>query len=249
MRKQLVAVAGALGAALTMWAAPLAPAGPVSLVSGRSVISFNTSAFGSAAISREMDIRFPGSADFMHFGDRGHPPGFGRVNATDFIVSFATDRPLHYHLEDTLLGVSVFKVGVDDFTARAAVTLRPDDDSILSGSWPTIPGERGDNHFGDLDRDGLLPAGTRVVSVRAEAGMTDDLAASSARMIRLALADDPEPLPIPLPPALWTGLGAAGAYIGLSCARRLPWRRPQSPSVTPAVAGTMVANRPGKLTS
>lgn len=257
MRKQFVSVACVVCGAVVLLAAPHAPAGPVSLVSGRSVISFNMDSEGSARISSEVDIRFPGSADFIYDGDGGpNSPGVGRViytstgsdtrasfdvnvlsahngapfginSASEFIVSFATDRALRYHLEGTLLGVSVFEVGLDDFTARAVLTLRPGDDSIRGGNWPLIQEERGHSRFGELDRVGLLPAGTHFLSVRAEAGLTDQLAQSSAGMIRLALARDPEPLPIPLPPAIWAGLGTLGASIGLSRLRRLQSERPR----------------------
>ena len=141
---------------------------------------------------------------------------------TLFSLAFTTDRALRYDLEGVLRGVTVFEIKLDDSAWLAELTIRPGDDPIHGGNWPIIPGPRGHNLYGSVDEDGILPAGTHLLTVRARPGAVEDVVSSSAGEMSLVLsaADGPEPTPIPLPPAAWSGLVALAGMFGCRIARR-----------------------------
>lgn len=118
--------------------------------------------------------------------------------------------------------VHIFEIRLDDTAWLADFTIRPGDDPILGGNWPIIAGPRGRDLYGSVDENGILPAGTHLLTVRARPGAVEDVVSSSAGEMNIVLsaADGPGPTPIPLPPAAWSGLVALAGMFGCRLARR-----------------------------
>lgn len=133
----------------------------------------------------------------------------GRV---DFGVTLVTDRDLRYSLTvDPTVPGQLFRTTFHDVDASLSVSVLGD----VSGNL-VQDGQPASRTF-----EGLLPAGTYVLAMEAVAvnGRSNDGGSTAgSALLTLAAGDEgPGPTPIPLPPAVWTGLltlaGAAGATL------------------------------------